>query len=69
MEKRTREHRYKLYKNGLRPEKRFLSARVMDLWNELDDETVVHIVETFQRNLGELGYKDTEVAHTQALVF
>ena len=35
----------------------FLSARVVDLWNELDDSTVsVDNVTAFKRKLGKLGY-------------
>src|SRR6218665_3970802 len=57
-EKGTRGHRYKLFKKrkGTLGQK-FFSARVVDLWNELDDSTVsVDNVTAFKRKLGKLGY-------------
>src|SRR6218665_2474062 len=51
-------HRYKLFKKrkGTLGQK-FFSARVVALWNELDDSTVsVHNVTAFKRKLGKLGY-------------
>ena len=51
-------HRYKLFKErkGTIGQK-FFSARVVDLWNELDDSTVsVDNVTAFKRKLGKLGY-------------
>src|SRR6218665_2299146 len=56
--KGTRGHRYKLFKKrkGTLGQK-FFSARVVDLWNELDDSTVsVDNVTAFKRKLGKLGY-------------
>ena len=56
--KGTRGHRYKLFKKrkGTLGQK-FVSARVVDLWNELDDSTVsVDNVTAFKRKLGKLGY-------------
>ena len=58
--KGTRGHRYKLFKKrkGTLGQK-FFSARVSDLWNELDDSrpTVsVDNVTVFKRKLGKLGY-------------
>src|SRR6218665_3950555 len=56
--KGTREHSYKLFKKrkGTLWQK-FFSARVVDLWNELDDSTVsVDNVTAFKRKLGKLGY-------------
>src|SRR6218665_2030143 len=56
--KGTRGHRYKLFKKrkGTIGQK-FFSARVVDLWNELDDSTVsVDNVTAFKRKLGKLGY-------------
>src|SRR6218665_3042932 len=52
--KGTRGHRYKLFKKrkGTLGQK-FFSARVVDLWNELDDSTVsVDNVTVFKRKLG-----------------
>src|SRR6218665_1639799 len=54
----TRGHRYKLFKKrkGTLGQK-FFSARVVDLWNELEDSTVsVDNVTAFKRKLGKLGY-------------
>src|SRR6218665_964045 len=54
----TRGHRYKLFKKwkGTLGQKCF-SARVVDLWNALDDSTVsVDNVTAFKRKLGKLGY-------------
>src|SRR6218665_3025957 len=54
----TRGHRYKLFKKrkGTLGQK-FFSARVVDLWNALDDSTVsVDNVTAFKRKLGKLGY-------------
>src|SRR6218665_487166 len=54
----TRGHRYKLFKKrkGTLGQK-FFSARVVDIWNELDDCTVsVDNVTVFKRKLGKLGY-------------
>ena len=56
--KATRGHRYKLYK---KPKgtlgQRFFSARVVDLWNGLDDSTVsVDTVTAFKKKLGKFGY-------------
>ena len=51
-------HRYKLFKKrkGTLGQKSF-SARVVDLWNALDDSTVsVDNVTAFIRKLGKLGY-------------
>ena len=56
--KGTRRRRYKLFKKrkGTLGQK-FFSARVVDLWNELDDSTVsVGYVTVFKRKLGKLGY-------------
>src|SRR6218665_3204327 len=56
--KGTRGHKYKLFKKrkGTIGQK-FFSARVVDLWNELDDSTVsVDNVPAFKRKLGKLGY-------------
>src|SRR6218665_2458910 len=56
--KGTRRHRYKLFKKrkGTLGQK-FFSARVVDLWNELDDSTVsVDNVTVFKRKLGKLNY-------------
>src|SRR6218665_343649 len=56
--KGTRGHRCKLFKKrkGTIGQK-FFSARVVDLWNELDDSTVsVDNVTAFKRKLGKLGY-------------
>src|SRR6218665_1099606 len=56
--KGTRGHRYKLFKKrkGTLGQK-FFSARVVDLWNELDDSTVsVDNVTAFKKKLGTLGY-------------
>src|SRR6218665_1671572 len=56
--KGTRGHRYKLFKKrkGTIGQK-FFSARVVDLWDELDDSTVsVDNVTAFKRKLGKLGY-------------
>jgi hypothetical protein len=56
--KATRGHRYKLFKKptGTLGQK-FFSARVIDIWNGLDDSTVsVDTVAAFKRKLGELGY-------------
>src|SRR6218665_678166 len=53
----TRGHRYKLFKKrkGTLGQK-FVSARVVDLWNALDDSTVsVDNVTAFKRKLGKLG--------------
>ena len=36
---------------------KFFSARVVDMWNGLDDSTVsVNTVSAFKRKLGKLGY-------------
>src|SRR6218665_3398749 len=54
----TRVHRYKSFKKrkGTLWQK-FFSARVVDLWNALDDTTVsVDNVAAFKRKLGKLGY-------------
>src|SRR6218665_141154 len=54
----TRGHRYKLFKKrkGTLGQK-VSSARVVDLWNALDDSTVsVDNVKAFKRKLGKLGY-------------
>ena len=56
--KLTRGHRYKLFKkrNGTLGQK-FVSARVVDLWNELDYSTVsVDNVTALKRKLRKLGY-------------
>src|SRR6218665_3586516 len=56
--KGTRGHRYKLFKKrkGTLGQK-FFSARVVDLWNELDDSTVsVDNVTVFKRKLGKWSY-------------
>jgi len=56
--KATRGHRYKLFKKpkGTLGQK-FFSARVVDLWNGLDDSAVsVDTVTAFKRKLGKLGY-------------
>ena len=54
----TRGHRYKLFKKRkgtLGP--KFFSARVVDLWNALDDSTVsVDNVTAFKRKVVKLGY-------------
>src|SRR6218665_900382 len=58
LSKGTRGLRYKLFKKrkGTIGQK-FFSARVVDLWNELDDSTVsVDNVTAFKRKLGKLGY-------------
>ena len=54
----TRGHRYKLFKKRKGTlGQTFFSARVVDLWNELDDNTVsVDNVTVFKRKLGKLGY-------------
>jgi len=45
-------------------------VRVVNLWNELDEETVtVDTVDKFKRKLSELGYLDMEVVLTQTVVF
>ena len=54
----TQRNRYKLFRKrkGAVGQK-FFSARVVDLWNELDDSTVsVDNVTVFERKLGKLGY-------------
>ena len=51
-------HRYKLFKKrkGTLGQK-FFNARVVDLWNALDDSTVsVDNVTAFKRKLGKLGF-------------
>src|SRR6218665_1430163 len=56
--KGTRGHRYKLFKKrkGTTGQK-FFSARVVGLWNELDDSTVsVDNITVFKKKLGKLGY-------------
>src|SRR6218665_1314791 len=56
--KGTLGHRYTLFKKrkGTLGQK-FFSARVVDLWNELDDSTVSgDNVTAFRRKLGKLGY-------------
>jgi len=54
----TRGHRYKLFKKWKEAlGQKFFSARVVDLWNELDDSTVTAgIVTAFKRMLVNLGY-------------
>jgi hypothetical protein len=56
--KTTRGHRYKLFKKPKgRLGQKFFSARVVDLWNGLDDSTVsVDTITAFKRKLGKLGY-------------
>src|SRR3984885_14802084 len=56
--KATRGHRYKLFKkNRGTIGQRFFSARVVELWNGLDDSTVsVDTVTAFKVKLGKLGY-------------
>ena len=56
--KTTRGHRYKLFKkNRGAIGQRFFSARVVELWNGLDDCTVsVDTVTAFKVKLGKLGY-------------
>ena len=56
MENRTRGHGYKLYKkrNGIR-RNRFFSARVVNPWNDLDENTV-DTVDKFKRQPSEFGY-------------
>src|SRR6218665_1051626 len=56
--KGTRGHRYKLFKKRKGTiGQTFFSARVVDLWNELDDSTIsVDNVTAFKRKLGKLGY-------------
>src|SRR6218665_1134173 len=71
MESRTRGHGYKLYKKqtGTR-RNRFFSARLVNPWNELDENTVtVDTVDKFRRKLSEFGYYDMEVVLTQTVVF
>ena len=54
----TRGQRYRLFKKreGTLGQK-FFSARVVDLWNALDDSTVsADNVTAFKRKLGKLGY-------------
>ena len=58
--KATRGHRYKLFKKpkGTLGQK-FFSARVVDLWNSLDDSRPTVSVDTitaFKKKLGQLGY-------------
>jgi ribonucleases P/MRP protein subunit RPP40 len=56
--KATRGHMYKLFKKpkGTLGQK-FFSARVVDLWNGLDDSTVsVDTITSFKRKLGKCGY-------------
>ena len=56
--KATQGHRYKLFKKpkGTLGQK-FFSARVVDLWNSLDDSTVsVDTITAFKKKLGKLGY-------------
>ena len=50
--------RYKLFKRRKGTlGQNFFSARVVDLWNELDDSTVsAYSVTAFKRKLGKLGY-------------
>ena len=54
----TRGHRYKLFKKRKGTlGQTFFSARVVDLWTELDDNTVsVDYITAFKRKLGKLGY-------------
>ena len=54
----TRGHDKKLFKKRVgRHKKNFFSARVVDSWNELDDETVSSTsVNVFKSNLGKMGY-------------
>ena len=56
--KATRGHRYKLFKKLKgRLGQNFFSARVVDLWNGLDDSTVsVDTITEFKIKLGKLGY-------------
>ena len=50
MESRTRGHGYKLYKKNRTQRNRFLCARVVNPWNELDEKTVaVNTVKKFKR--------------------
>jgi len=56
--KASRGHRYKLFKKpkGTLGQK-FFSARVVDLWNGVDDSTVsVDTITAFKSKLGKLGY-------------
>ena len=54
----TRGHDKKLFKKRVgRYKKNFFSSRVVDNWNELDDETVSSAsVNVFKSNLGRMGY-------------
>ena len=54
----TRKHRCTLFKKKKGTlGQTFFSARVVDLWNELDDSTFsVDNVTAFKRKLGKLGY-------------
>jgi len=58
MENRTIGHEYKLYKKRTGIQRtRFISARVVNPWNDLDEKAVtVDTVDTFKRQLSEFGY-------------
>jgi hypothetical protein len=54
----TRGHKYKLFKRRVGTGKQhFFSARVVDVWNELDEKIVsADSVNTFKKRLGAIGY-------------